>query len=52
MEGSGFLFKVGGSMKRARMGRRKSKRSFTAGAMRVHPRNLSTARPMRGGIRL
>lgn len=38
-------------MRRHGIDRRKSERSFTAGAQRVHPKNVST-RPMRGGIRL
>lgn len=39
--------------RRHKMGRRHSERSFTAGAMRVHPRNMLTGPgPMRGGIRL
>lgn len=41
--------------KRYKMGRKKSRRSFTKGAMRVHNKNsLSTVAsgPMRGGIRL
>lgn len=38
--------------KRRGMGKRNSKRVFTAGAQRVHPKNSLTARPMRGGIRL
>lgn len=38
-------------MKRKRMGRRYSEKSFTQGALRVHPRNVQ-AGPMRGGIRL
>ncbi len=39
-------------MRRSKISRRKSKRSFTKGAVRVHPRNGQQARPMRGGIRL
>ncbi len=39
-------------MRRGKMNRRKSKRSFTKGAVRVHPKNGMKARPMRGGIRL
>ncbi len=38
--------------RRSRMNRRKSKKSFTRGAVRVHPKNLMGAKPMRGGIRL
>lgn len=38
-------------MKRHKLGRRQSKRSFTKGALRVNRRNMSGA-PMRGGIRL
>ncbi len=38
--------------RRSKMSRKKSKRSFTKGAVRVHGRNLSAGRPMRGGIRL
>lgn len=38
--------------KRSRMPRRNSRRVFTAGAQRIHPRNATTSRPMRGGIRL
>ena len=37
--------------KRRRMSRRKSKRSFTKGAVGTHRKNIS-GRPMRGGIRL
>ncbi len=39
------------AFKRNKMSRKKSKRSFTKGATRVHRRNIS-GRPMRGGIRL
>lgn len=39
-------------MRREKMGRRQSKRVFTGGARRVHPRNAVQSRPMRGGIRL
>lgn len=40
-------------MRRHKMNRRRSERSFTSGANRVHPKNsLSGAGPMRGGIRL
>lgn len=39
--------------KRYKIGRRRSERSFTSGARRVHPKNISFgAMPMRGGIRL
>lgn len=38
-------------MKRHRMGRKSSKRSFTQGAVRTHKKNLGGS-PMRGGIRL
>lgn len=39
--------------KRGRMNRSHSKRVFTKGAQRVHPKNnISTTGPMRGGIRL
>lgn len=38
-------------MRRHAMNRRSSERSFTRGAMRVHPKNM-TSGPMRGGIRL
>nr|QJB20619.1 MAG: hypothetical protein [Microvirus sp.] len=37
-------------MKRRRMSRKGSKRSFTKNAMRVHPKNARIT-PMRGGIR-
>lgn len=39
-------------MKRSKMGSRHSKKSFSRGAMRVHPKNGLSAMPMRGGIRL
>lgn len=40
-------------MKRFKLGKRKSRRSFSRGAMSVHPKNmLKTSGPMRGGIRL
>jgi hypothetical protein len=39
-------------MKRMRLSRSASKRSFTRGAMRTNKRNLNTSSPMRGGIRL
>ncbi len=38
--------------KRHKMSRKKSRRSFTRGATRVHKKNISSGRPMRGGIRL
>lgn len=38
-------------MKRHKMNRGFSRKVFTRGAQRVHPRNLPSA-PMRGGIRL
>lgn len=38
-------------MKRQRMSRKSSKRSFTRGAMLTHKKNV-TGNPMRGGIRL
>ncbi len=37
---------------RRKMSRKKSRRSFTRGATRIHKRNFSSGRPMRGGIRL
>lgn len=37
--------------KRFKMGRRKSRRNFTRGAVRVHAKNVQS-NPMRGGIRL
>ena len=41
------------SRRRGAMDRRHSKRVFTAGATRVHPKNaLVSGAPMRGGIRL
>ncbi len=39
-------------MRRKKMNRKKSKRSFTKGAVRVHRKNSFGPRPMRGGIRL
>lgn len=39
-------------MKRQRMSRGRSRRSFSHGAMRVHRKNLVSGGPMRGGIRL
>lgn len=38
-------------MRRHKMSRGRSERSFTSSAMRVHPKNNVSA-PMRGGIRL
>lgn len=38
-------------MKRYKMGKRASRRSFTKAAVRVNKRNLMSS-PMRGGIRL
>lgn len=38
-------------MKRKKMSRSHSKRSFRKGAVRVHKRNIA-GHPMRGGIRL
>mgnify|MGYP007065339654 CR=1 FL=1 len=37
--------------KRKRMSKRRSRRSFTKGAVRTHRKNVAGA-PMRGGIRL
>jgi len=37
--------------RRSRIPSRKSRRSFSRGAVRVNPRNMTTS-PMRGGIRL
>lgn len=37
---------------RSKIGRRKSRRSFSRGARGVHRKNLNQGRPMRGGIRL
>lgn len=38
--------------RRHKIGRRRSRRSFTAGAQRVHPKNIVSGRmAMRGGIR-
>lgn len=39
-------------MRRQKMGRSGSRRSFTRGAMRVHPKNALNGTVMRGGIRL
>jgi len=38
-------------MKRSKMSRSASRRSFTAGASKTHRKNLA-GNPMRGGIRL
>lgn len=38
--------------RRHSIGRRSSRRSFTSGAMRVHPKNAMNGVVMRGGIRL
>jgi hypothetical protein len=37
---------------RKNIDQRKSERSFTKHAMRVHPKNMPARLPMRGGIRL
>ncbi len=37
---------------RHKMSRKKSRRSFSKGASRVHRKNNVSGRPMRGGIRL
>lgn len=37
--------------RRMKMNRRRSKKIFTRGAQRIHPKN-APASPMRGGIRL
>ncbi len=37
---------------RRKINRRKSKRSFTKGALNVNRKNSMSGRPMRGGIRL
>lgn len=39
-------------MRRFKMGSRHSKKSFSRGAVRVHPKNSNGPMPMRGGIRL
>lgn len=39
-------------MRRGRIGGRKSRKIFTRGAQRVHPKNQMLGAPMRGGIRL
>ncbi len=39
-------------MRRSKMKRSKSKRSFTKGAVKVHRKNGISGRAMRGGIRL
>lgn len=47
------IFFLGGVfMRRQHMERRHSRRSFTKGAQRVHPKNNMVGSPMRGGIRL
>lgn len=38
--------------RRSRMGKRHSRKVFTRGAQRVHRKNATVGRPMRGGIRL
>lgn len=38
--------------RRGKMSRGHSRSQFRKGAMNVHPKNLYTAGPMRGGIRL
>lgn len=38
--------------RRSKMGRGNSRKVFTRGAQRVHPKNLMVGAPMRGGIRL
>lgn len=38
-------------MKRKKISKKKSKKMFTKGAMKVHPKNLAP-RPQRGGLRL
>ncbi len=38
--------------KRYKMNRKKSRRSFTRGAVKTHRKNVVVGRPMRGGIRL
>lgn len=45
------LLEVVMSFRRSRMGRSNSRKVFSRGAQRVHPRNI-VAGPMRGGIRL
>lgn len=37
---------------RRQMDRRSSRRSFSGGAKRIHPKNFMLGSPMRGGIRL
>lgn len=39
-------------MRRKRLARGRSRRMFTRGALRVHPKNAYNTGPMRGGIRL
>lgn len=38
--------------RRKKLRKKRSRKIFTRGAMRVHPRNGLKERPMRGGIRL
>lgn len=38
-------------MKRTRPNQRKSRKQFTAAALKVHPKNVAPA-PMRGGYRI
>lgn len=53
-EGFGFLFKVGGCMKRKRISGRKSRKMFTKGAQRTSRMNNRSGVNywQRGGIRL
>ncbi len=39
-------------MRRRKMSKKRSKRSFTKNALRVHPKNMRQSTVMRGGIRL
>lgn len=39
-------------MRRHKIGRRRSRRSFSRGATRIHKKNLMSGVVMRGGIRL
>lgn len=39
-------------MRRQKMSKRASRKSFTKGATRTHVKNLNSGTPMRGGIRL
>jgi len=39
-------------MRRKRIPRKKSKRDFTRGAVKVKKRNFTSTNPQRGGIRL